>query len=292
MKTPARLNASSLRKGPRSMVIKGHPPVVLRHAWSSGLPSTRDVMTRSAIQSATVAAILARCVSINGLAQWRSSTTTMMGVSALAQRSKSATTVRLPSLRAALSMASYVARSSSDCARSSRSFRNTCCSGDSKPRVITVSAVAWRASWPPPGATPIRLRTTDRIASWPLLTPKSSTNPLWTTKPLSAAIPINSSTSRVLPIPASPRTTIAWPLPLAWHASTTPTNCASSARRPTKVTRANVSSAPRSDFTRHTRTGASMPFTAMSPSESQSTPSATTRRKASEISVSPGSALS
>ena len=63
------------------------------------------------------------------------------------------------------------------------------------------------ASAPPaPWSRPSRPRTRARIASRPVPAPKSSTSPAWQAKPAFAAASWNSSTRRVLPIPASPRT--------------------------------------------------------------------------------------
>ena len=235
MNAPAKTIASSSRSGPRSIVINGLPWIEPRQAWSNGSPSTREVITSIAGQSATVAVIVANWVSVTGSAQWTSSTITRIGMRPLTARTRSATTSRLPSLRVALSMASYIIRSSADCGRSKRSSRNTRWSAVSRPSAMAASAAARRAALPPPGGIPIKPRTMARIASWPLPTPKSRTSPLWSVKPWSAARAINSSTRRVLPMPASPRTTIDPPRPVSWHASMAAVNCRSSARRPTKA---------------------------------------------------------
>ena len=55
-KAPASASASSGRSGPRSMVRSGRRPAAARQAGSSGSPSIREVMTRSAGHSATVVA--------------------------------------------------------------------------------------------------------------------------------------------------------------------------------------------------------------------------------------------
>jgi hypothetical protein len=64
--------------------------------------------------------------------------------------------------------------------------------------------------------------------------PKSSTSPVWHANPSAAARRRNSATSRDLPIPGSPRTTIVLPAALSAQPRSAATSCASSARRPTK----------------------------------------------------------
>lgn len=59
-KTLAMLLASVSSNGPRSMVIKDAPPAAVRHNWSRGSPSMREVITNTVGQSPTTAAMDAR----------------------------------------------------------------------------------------------------------------------------------------------------------------------------------------------------------------------------------------
>ena len=81
------------------MVKSGAPAIAARQAWSSGSPSTLEVMTSSAGAAATVWARLASCSRVSRSAQCTSSTTSRRGRRALAVRTSRATVSRLPRWR-------------------------------------------------------------------------------------------------------------------------------------------------------------------------------------------------
>ena len=64
-------------------------------------------------------------------------------------------------------------------------------------------------------ASPSRLRTSARMASWPVPCRSRAPGRCGRRSPRAAAAAWNSSTSRVLPMPASPRTCTAWPARVA-----------------------------------------------------------------------------
>ncbi len=162
--SPARASASCSRSGPRSIVISGAARVRLRHIGSSWSPSVREVITRTSGQSAVSIVSSAACARVMASAQCRSSIVIICGRRALSRRSSCVTVLCFPRLRAGLSMASYSARSSVGCGRSSRSFRYTSWSGSRSSSERTRFAAARAAVSPCPEHSR-QLRTIARIAS-------------------------------------------------------------------------------------------------------------------------------
>ena len=99
-------SASARRSGPRSIVSNGVRPAAARHAWSSGSPSTRDVIRMMAGQSPVVALKVASCAIASASAQWTSSMISSSGCSALARFMRWTSASRRPLRRVASSMAS------------------------------------------------------------------------------------------------------------------------------------------------------------------------------------------
>ena len=102
----ARRRASAASSGSRSMVSNWSPTTSAHHAWRSGSPSYREVVTRSARHRATAPASSARSSSVGRSAQCKSSTTKTRGRVLLAPSAKRAKARRLPLSRTELSIAS------------------------------------------------------------------------------------------------------------------------------------------------------------------------------------------
>jgi len=97
---------------------------------------------------------------------------------------------------------------------------------------------------PSEAATRSSSRTMTAIASCALATPKSRIWPAWQAYPHVIALARSSSTSRVLPIPGSPRTHTACPARVSSTASSAPASWRISFWHPTNGPRSNAALAP------------------------------------------------
>ena len=109
-------------------------------------------------------------------------------------------------------------------------------------------------------ATPSRLRARLRIASRPVSAPKSSTAAAWQEKPSVRAWAANSATSRDLPTPGSPRTTMTRLRCRSAQAAAMAAKSRSSSSRPTSGP-TPAAGAARSPRIRYGETGRSLPLT-------------------------------
>ena len=125
---------------------------------------------------------------------------------------------------------------------------------------------------------PSRPRSSARIGSRPVAPPKSSTQARCQARPCCAAVRCASSTSRVLPMPASPRSSTAWPRPVSARAAINARSWPSSRRRPTSGPRSG--SAAASPTTRHACSGAAKPLTASRPASATTSAAAQFRAHA------------
>ena len=134
------------------------------------------------------------------------------------------------------------------------------------------------------------LRTRARTASRPVPAPKSRTSPVWQAKPHARAPRWNSSTRRVLPMPASPRRWRTCPRPPERQVASAVSRTPSSARRPTKGAARSAPAAGPSR--RQQRTAPSNPLAGSAPRWAHSIRPKSVARTASETRISPGPAAS
>ena len=270
MKLPARLSASSCRSGPRSMVANGVPRQLARHASVERVALDargHDQQPRTVGDGGRQRREMREDLRIGPMQvlddqQGRAAPAGICGerrderaLAAVARGVVHRVVERAPF--AGLRQVEQVVEKDAPLRRRPRRRRQ-----DAPPRAAA-----------PPDRRPATGRagccSSARIGSWPLPTPKSSTSPRWIAKPCASAKRRISSTSRVLPMPASPRTIddLAG-TPAEAGASDAPELLELGLAADERAAAARESASPEMPRRRQTRTGASMPLKRISPSAS------------------------